>query len=73
MTRALELIPNMGLCRPVFYCNRDVRSFLRQQIVAKTVNSTLTMDTVAGKRVVAFDGVPVKRCDAILKTEAVVA
>lgn len=72
MTRALEMIPNMGLCRPVFYCGRDIRSYLRQQIVAKTVNSTLTMDTVAGKRVVAFDGVPVKRCDALLKTEAVV-
>jgi hypothetical protein len=33
----------------------------------------LTYETVAGKRVVAFDGIPVKRCDSILLTEALVA
>lgn len=73
MTQALELIPNMGLCRPVFYCSRTVRSVLRRQIANKVAASTLTMDTVAGKHVIAFDGVPVKRCDAILNTEGFLA
>lgn len=73
MTRALELIPNMGLCRPAFYMNRALRGYLREQIVAKVVNSTLSMDTVAGKRVMNFDGVPVRRVDAMLSTEDVVS
>jgi hypothetical protein len=42
-------------------------------MVNKVANSTLTMETVAGKKVMTFDGVPVRRCDAILNTEAVVA
>ncbi len=73
MTQALELIPNMGMCTPVFYCSRTVRAVLRRQIANKVASSTLTMDTVAGKRVIAFDGVAVKRCDAILNTEGFLA
>ena len=73
MTQALELIPNMGMCTPVFYCSRTVCSVLRRQIANKVASSTLTMDTVAGKRVIAFDRVPVKRCDAILNTEGSLA
>jgi hypothetical protein len=73
MTQALEIIESLSGVRPCFYANRKVRSFLRRQIANKVVNSTLTMDTVAGKRVMTFDEVPVKRCDAILNTEAVVS
>jgi hypothetical protein len=73
MTQAIEMIPSLGMGRPVFYCSRTVRSFLRRQIMNKTVSSTLTMDDVAGKKVVAFDGIPVKRCDALAADEALVA
>ena len=73
MTQAIEMIPALGLGRPVFYCSRTIRSYLRRQIMNKTVQSTLTMDTVAGKRVVAFDGIPVKRVDALAADEALVA
>ena len=69
MTQALEIVPNLSLGRPVFYCSRTVRSFLRRQIANKVASSTLTMDQVAGKQVVMFDGVPVKRCDGLLNTE----
>lgn len=71
MTTALELIPNLGAGRPTFYCNRDVRMALRRQIRA-TTNVNLTFDSVAGHQVLAFDGYPVRRSDAILNTEAVV-
>jgi hypothetical protein len=70
MTQALEIVPSLTLGRPVFYCSRNIRSFLRRQITNKVASSTLSMDTVAGKKVVSFDGVPVKRCDGILSTEA---
>lgn len=73
MAQALELVPSLSMGRPVFYCNRTVKSFLRRQIANKIANSTLAMDTVAGKHVLTLDGIPVKRCDSILNTEAVIS
>jgi hypothetical protein len=70
MTQALELVPNLGMGRPAFYLPRKLRSFLRRQIANKVAASTLTLETVSGKRVVAFDGVPCRRTDALLLTEA---
>lgn len=70
MTQALELIPNIGMGRPCFYMPRKLRSFLRRQITNKVASSTLTMEDVAGKKVVTFDGVPCRRSDALLLTEA---
>lgn len=72
MTQAIELLPSQMMGRPAFYCNRTVRSFLRRQITNKS-NVNLTLDEVAGRRVLAFDDIPVRRCDAILNTEAVVS
>jgi hypothetical protein len=69
MTRMIEVIPSMSIGRPTFVCNRTVKSFLRRQIVNKVAASTLTMDSVAGKHVMTFDGIPVIRCDSILNTE----
>lgn len=70
MTQALELVPNVGMGRPAFYAPRKLRSFLRRQITNKVAASTLTMEAVAGKKVVTFDGVPCRRSDALLLTEA---
>ena len=70
MTQAIELLPNANMGRAVFYVNRKVRSFLRRQITSKIAGSTLTMEQVAGKHVVSFDGIPVKRSDALLLSEA---
>lgn len=72
MTQALELPPSLYAGTPVFYCNRTIRSFLRRQI-KNSNNVNITMDEVAGKKVVAFDEVPVKRCDAILNSEATIS
>lgn len=70
MVQAIELLPEVNMGRPVFYCNRTVRSFLRRQVVNKVANSTLAMDTVAGRKVVTLGDIPVQRVDAILSTEA---
>lgn len=70
MTRAIELIPNINAGRPVFYVTRSVRSMLRQQLVNKVLQSTVTMETVAGRKVVGFDGIPVRRVDAMAADEA---
>jgi hypothetical protein len=73
MTRAQELIPSLAVGRPAYYVNRKVRSFLRRQIVNKVAASTLTMDDVAGKKVLTFDGIPVRRVDQLTNSEAGVA
>lgn len=70
MAQALELVPSLTKGRAAFYMNRKTRSFLRRQIAAAVSASTLTMDQVGGKRVMFFDEVPVRRCDAITNTEA---
>jgi hypothetical protein len=75
MTEALELLPEGGLSmgRPAFYMNRTLRSFLRRQVVNKVASSTLTVDNVAGKKVLYFDEVPVRRSDALHYSETEVA
>lgn len=70
MSQAVEMIPSLSMGRPAFYGNRTVKSVLRRQMVAKVKNSTLSMDQVAGKHVLTFDGIPFRRVDAITNTEA---
>lgn len=70
MVQAIELIPNMNMGRPVFYVNRRMRSFLRRQISNKVASGTLTMETIAGRHVLTFDGIPVRRVDALAVDEA---
>jgi hypothetical protein len=72
MVQALELVPNLGMGRPAFYCNRTISSFLRRQIVNKS-NLHLGMDEIGGKKVMSFAGVPVRRVDAILNSEATIS
>jgi len=72
MVMAAERIPSFGMGRAVFYVNRRIREKLRLGILEKIANN-LTFDTVSGKRVMSFDGIPVKRVDALLNTESLVA
>lgn len=69
MTMAVERLPqNKG--RQEFYMGRKLREFLRLQMSNKTLQSTLSLDTIAGKKVLAFDGLPVERVDRIMNNEA---
>jgi hypothetical protein len=70
MVQAVELVPSLGMGRPAFYANRLTRTWLRRQLINKVKNSTLSMENIAGKQVLAFDGIPVRRCDAITSTES---
>jgi hypothetical protein len=71
MVQALELVQDLN-GRAVFMCNRTIRSMLRRQMLNKS-NVLLSYDEHAGKKVLTFDGIPVRRCDAILNTEATVS
>jgi len=72
MVQAIEKLPNVNLGRCVFYGNRTISSILRRQIT-NTSNVRISMDEVAGKRVLSFDGIPFRRNDAILNNEALVS
>ncbi len=72
MAQAVEVLPSTKLGRPVFYANRTIRSYLRRQIANK-VAANLSLDTAAGKTVMTFDGIPIRRCDGLLNTEATVS
>jgi hypothetical protein len=72
LIQAVEKLHAPGMGRTVIYCNRTIRSFLRRQIANKT-NVLLSMDEVAGKKVLNFAGFPVRLCDQILSTESTVS
>ena len=73
MVQAIELIPNLGAGRPVFYVSRAVKSMLRRQQIQATKNSTLTVEGLSGKKVLMFSDIPGRRVDALAADEAAVA
>jgi hypothetical protein len=72
MVQASERIPSFGKGRACFYVNRTIREKLRLGILER-VSNNLSWETVEGKRVMTFDDIPVRRTDALLNTESVVA
>lgn len=75
MVQAIERLPSgfSGSTRPVFYVSQKVKTTLRRHMIAKVKQSTLSMDQVAGRSIMSFDGIPVKRTDALAADEAVVS
>ena len=72
MIAATERIPGFGGKRFGFYMNRRLRECLRLGILER-VSSNLTWESVAGKRVMVFDDIPVHRTDALTITESTVS
>jgi hypothetical protein len=75
MSRMLDRVPSFGLCKPVFYMNRTVFSLLRVQALAKS-NAALSIESALDqfgnpvKGNLAFMGIPIRRVDQILNSEA---
>jgi hypothetical protein len=70
MFQAMELIPNMNAGRPAFYMDRTTRSWVRRQVAAGVQNSTLSMEDFGGKQILAYNGIPLRRVDALAADEA---
>lgn len=70
MVQAVERVHNLNAGRPVFYMSRTLRTWLRRQIINKTVSSTLTQENQAGKLQMSFDGIPIRRVDRLAVNEA---
>lgn len=78
LAQMCELIPNANAGRAAFYMNRTMRGFVRRQISNKVGNSTLTIDQItrpngALVHMPSFDGIPIRRCDALTNTETVIS
>lgn len=73
MFQAIERIPNLSAGRAAFYMSRNVRTILRQQSSALVKNSTLTIEQTGGVPVMMFQGIPVRRVDALAADEALVS
>jgi hypothetical protein len=74
MIQALELIPNLSAGRSAFYMSRRLRSMMSRQAIQMTKSSTLTMEQAQGsnnfRKLPHFQGVPIRRVDAISADEA---
>lgn len=71
MIEALHKIQSLTDCKPVFYGNRTILTYLHKQAIDSAKNGTLTFENLAGgQRVLKFAGVPVHQTDALLSTEA---
>lgn len=67
MTKATYLVPNLNSGRPVFYMNRETAyclDYLRRQDVI--TGGGLTYDSVDGKRIMRFRGIPIRICDQLV-------
>jgi hypothetical protein len=74
MSRALDRVPNLNAGRAAFYMNRTVHSMLRIQGLNKSQNA-VTIDAAMDQfgnpsRWANFEGVPLRRTDQLLNTEA---
>lgn len=72
MIKAMNKIPSPGMGKPAFYMNRTVYTMLQIQALAKSSNA-LAIVPAANQFELQFFGVPIRKCDAILNTEARVA
>lgn len=73
MIKAIHRIPNLAAVKPVFYMNRtcaEMLDILRRNDVISGGQLTYTM--VDGVMNYSFRGIPIRVCDAILETEALV-
>jgi len=64
MTDALAQIPSPGMAKLSFYMPKRLQTQMQKAVRDKAKN-TLTQEQVSGKKFVAFDGIPVRRVDAL--------
>jgi hypothetical protein len=74
LSRSLDRIPNLAMGRACFYMNRTVFSILRLQALTKS-NYALAVEKALNQfgtptNWLSFEGVPLRRVDQLLNTEA---
>ena len=75
MFQSMRKVPSLSSGRPVFYMSRDVASWVARQKAAMGLSSYATEDTVTGSMrwTETFQGIPMRRVDALAADEATVS
>ena len=74
MIKAMHRLPNLNMGRCAFYMNRTVIQMLDIQRKDDAVSGTgIKYDEVDGKLIPHFRGIPIKKCDSLLESEAQVS
>lgn len=72
MHQAWAEIPNTAIGRCAWYMDKSILSMLRRQTSNAIANSTLSVENVGGTFQTMWNGIPIKRCDALRGNEATV-
>jgi hypothetical protein len=72
MSRSLDRPPSIKGSEMVFYMNRTIYSFLRLQGLSYSKNAVTTQPAM-NQFEMGFEGVPIRRCDQLLNTEAAIS
>ena len=72
MVQAMETVESMGAGRAVFYTPRILRSWFRRQVLNRK-SQFLSWDQIGGQSILNFDGVPIRRTDALNTLETAVS
>jgi hypothetical protein len=71
MIKAMYRIPSLKACKPAFYMNRTCLEMLDIQRRDDVISGgQLSWDTVDGKRIATFRGIPIRTCDQLLINES---
>lgn len=78
MSRMMDRIPNYNVGKPVFYMNRTVYSILKIQALDKSQNALGVEEAIdqfgnVNKGGMQFLGIPIRRNDQLLNTEATIS
>lgn len=73
MIQAMNKVPSLRIGRAAWYCNKETKTALDIKAYNKS-NVNLTIQSLTnGQLITSFMGIPIRRCDAILNAETVVA
>ena len=68
MIEAINRIPNLNMGKPVFYCNRTMKT--QMDIAAYEKWGGFKLEEIFGRRVTTFQGIPVRRVDGLQSESA---
>ncbi len=71
MIQLSERVKQNGGVKMAWYCHPRIRTYLRLQMLDKK-NVNLSFETIEGKQVVAFDGIPIRSVEKISRMEQAV-
>lgn len=73
MIKAIHRLPSLNMGKCAFYMNRSSMQMLDIQKRDDAASAGMTYAEADGKIVYSFRGIPIRKCDALLETEATIS